>query len=81
MGWRRLATKSLDGTVDLSVPLRPTSEAVGYALTWLSATVETKATLSLGTSGGFHLFVNGVKVASSDRYNGLRPDQHRVQLS
>jgi tetratricopeptide (TPR) repeat protein len=79
--WRKPATKRLDGTVDLSVPLRPGTEAVGYALTWLAATGETKATLSLGTSGGFRLFVNGVKVAASDRYNALRPDQYRLQVN
>ncbi len=81
VSWRKPAAKSLDGTVDLSVPLRPSSEAVGYALSWLQATQEMKATISLGTSGGFRLFVNGVKVASSDRYNALRPDQHRVQVN
>lgn len=81
VSWRRPAAKSPDGVVDLSVPLRPSTEAVGYALTWLSASAETKANLSLGTSGGFRLFVNGVKVASSDRYNLPRPDQHRVQVN
>lgn len=81
VGWRRLAAKGPDGAVDLSVPLRPSTEAVGYALTWLAATAETRAVLSLGTSGGFRLFVNGVKAASSDRYNQPRPDQHRVQVN
>lgn len=80
VSWRR-AAKSLDGYVDLSVPLRPNSEAVGYALTWLNATAETKAALSLGTSGGFRLFINGQKVASSDRSNVPRPEQHRVQVN
>jgi len=81
VGWRKLLVKAPDGSVDLSVPLRPSSEAVGYALSWLEATAETKAVLSLGTSGGFRLFVNGVKVAGSDRYNQPRPDQHRVQVN
>lgn len=80
VGWRRPAAKNPDGSVDLSVPLRPSTEAVGYALTWLQATAETRAQLSLGTSGGFRLFVNGVKVASSDRYNQPRPDQHRIEV-
>ncbi|MCA3015027.1 MAG: DUF3857 domain-containing protein, partial [Myxococcaceae bacterium] len=78
--WRRPAARSPDGFVDLSVPLRPASEAVGYALTWLQATAETTAQLSLGVSGGFRLFVNGVKVAQSDRYNAPRADQHRLQV-
>lgn len=81
VGWRRPAAKAWDGSVDLSVPLRPASEAVGYGLTWLAATAETKAVLSLGTSGGFRLWVNGVKVASSDRSNAPRPDQHRLQVT
>jgi tetratricopeptide (TPR) repeat protein len=62
------------------VPLRPSAEAVGYALTFLQADQETRATVSLGTSGAFRLFVNGVKVAASDRYNLPRPDQHRLEL-
>jgi tetratricopeptide (TPR) repeat protein len=80
VGWRKPAAKSPDGYVDLSIPLRPSTEAVGYALTWLQATAETRAQLSLGVSGGFRLFVNGVKVAGSDRYNAPRPDQHRVEV-
>ncbi len=80
VGWRKPMAKSPDGYVDLSVPLRPSTEAVGYALTWLSATAETRAQLSLGVSGGFRLFVNGVKVAQSDRYNAPRPDQHRLEV-
>ncbi|MBL8918437.1 MAG: DUF3857 domain-containing protein [Myxococcaceae bacterium] len=78
--WLRPAAKRHDGYVDLSVPLRPATEAVGYGLTWLQASAELKAVLSLGTSGGFRLFVNGVKVASSDRYNQPRVDQHRVEV-
>ena len=81
VGWRKLAAKAYDGSVDLSVPLRPSTEAVGYALTWLQASAETKAALSFGTSGGFRLFVNGVKVATSDRYNQPRADQQRVQVN
>ncbi len=81
VGWRKLVAKAADGSVDLSVPLRPSTEVVGYALTWLQASAETKASLSLGTSGGFRLFVNGVKVATSDRYNQPRPDQQRVQVN
>jgi tetratricopeptide (TPR) repeat protein/transglutaminase-like putative cysteine protease len=78
--WRKPTAKSPDGYVDLSVPLKPSTEAVGYALTWLSASAETRAQLSLGVSGGFRLFVNGVKVAQSDRYNTPRPDQHRLEV-
>ncbi len=81
VSWRKPAAKGFDGYVDLSLPLRPNTEAVGYALTWLSATAETKAELSLGTSGAFRLFVNGVKVGASDRYNVPRADQHRVQVN
>jgi len=32
VGWRKLVAKSYDGSVDLSVPLRPSTEVVGYAL-------------------------------------------------
>ena len=80
VSWRKPNAKSLDGYVDLSVALRPNKEAVGYALSFLQADAETKASVSLGTSGAFKLFVNGVKVASSDRYNSPRVDQHRYEL-
>jgi tetratricopeptide (TPR) repeat protein len=80
VGWRRPAAKSASGYVDLSVSLRPNTEAVGYALTFLRSDAETRATLGVGTSGAFRLFVNGVKVAASDRYNQPRVDQHLVEV-
>jgi tetratricopeptide (TPR) repeat protein len=80
VSWRRPTARRYDGLVDLSVPLRPSTEAVGYGLTWLQASAELKAALSVGASGGFRLFVNGVKVAASDRYNQPRADQHRVEV-
>ncbi len=80
-GWRTPHAKSVDGYVDLSLALKPNTEAVAYALTWLSADQETRAVLSLGVSGGTRVFVNGQKVLSSDRYNLPRPDQHRVQVT
>ncbi len=58
--------------------MRPTSQAVAYALTFLQAEKETTAELSLGTSGAFRLLVNGVKASSDDRYNLPRLDQTRV---
>lgn len=81
VGWRKPHAKSLDGYVDLSLSLRPATEAVGYAVTWLAADADTKAVLSLGTSGGLRLFVNNQKVLASDRYNLPRADQHRVQVN
>lgn len=79
--WRKMNAMAGDGYVDLSLALRPNTEAVGYALTFLRADAETRADLSLGTSGAYRLFVNGVKVSSSDRYNRPRPDQARVQVT
>ncbi len=81
VGWRKPHAKTVDGFVDLSLALKPNTEAVAYALTWLSADTETKAVLSLGTSGGVRLWVNGVKALSSDRYNQPRVDQHQVQVN
>ncbi len=81
VGWRKPHAKSLDGYVDLSLSLRPVTEAVAYAVTWLLADTDTKAVLSLGTSGGLRLFVNNQKVLASDRYNLPRVDQHRVQVN
>jgi tetratricopeptide (TPR) repeat protein len=79
--WARLPVKSLDGFVDLSVPLRPNSDAVGYALTFLQADAETRVVLSLGTSGAARLFVNGQKVLSHNRYNLPRVDQSKVAVT
>lgn len=81
VGWRKPHAKTVDGFVDLSLALKPNTEAVAYALTWLSSDVETKVVLSLGVSGGTRLFVNGQKVLSSDRYNLPRLDQHQVQVT
>ena len=80
IGWRKLPTHTNDGFVDLSLAVRPVSEAVAYALTFLQAERETTVDLSLGTSGAFRLFVNGVKVVTENRYNQPRVDQSRVQV-
>ncbi len=80
VGWRRPGAKSATGYVDLSNTLKPSTEAVAYGLTFLAADAELRATLSVGSSGAFRLFVNGVKVAASDRYNLPRTDQSRVEV-
>jgi tetratricopeptide (TPR) repeat protein len=79
-GWRRLEARSRDGYVDLASALRPTREAVAYALTFLEAPAETRAELSVGTSGAFRLWVNGERVLLSNDYNDPRPDQARVSV-
>ena len=81
VGWHKLPGHTVDGLVDLSMAVRPSTEAVAYALTVLQTENELRTSMSLGTSGGFRLFVNGVKVASSDRYNQARVDQQRVQVT
>ena len=81
VGWRKPHAKTVDGFVDLSLALKPNTEAVAYGLTWLSADQETKAVLSFGTSGGTRVFLNGQKILSSDRYNLPRVDQHQVQVN
>ncbi len=37
VSWRKLAVSPTDGYVDLASAVRPTREAVAYALTWLEA--------------------------------------------
>lgn len=81
VGWRKPGARAADGSVDLSVTLRPNTEAVAYALTFLKADVELRAVLSFGAPGGYRLFVNGVKVSSGDRYNQPRADQQRLQVT
>ena len=81
VGWRKPHARTVDGFVDLSLALKPSTEAVAYALTWLNSDAETKAVLSLGVAGGTRVFVNGQKVLSSDRYNLPRVDQHQVQVN
>ena len=80
VGWRRAAVRSLDGYVDLGTMLRPSREAVGYAVTVLQSSQETTAVIGLGTSGAFRLWVNGQSAATDDRYNLPRPDQARVSV-
>ncbi len=80
VSWRKLAVSPTDGYVDLSSAVRPTREAVAYALTWLEAPEETRVALGVGTSGGFRLWVNGQVAAREDRYNLPRPDQTRVSV-
>ncbi len=81
VGWRPVGARSVDGLVDLSQLLEPSQEVVAYAFTSLQVEQEQRAVLSVGAPGGYRLFVNGVKVSSSDRYNQARPDQARVQVS
>ncbi|MBI3185429.1 MAG: DUF3857 domain-containing protein [Myxococcales bacterium] len=79
-GWRRLTAATPDGFVDLSTLVRPSSETVAYALTFLEAPEEARVQLWVGASGAFRLWVNGQPVASEDRYNLPNPDQARVQV-
>ncbi|HEX8705685.1 MAG TPA: DUF3857 domain-containing protein, partial [Myxococcaceae bacterium] len=80
VSWRKLAVSPTDGYVDLASAVRPTREAVAYALTWLEAPEETRVALGVGTSGGFRLWVNGQLAAGENRYNLPRPDQTRVSV-
>lgn len=78
--WRKLDLPSPDGYIDLSAAMRPNREAVAYALSFLSASQDSKVNLSIGASGAFRLWVNGRLAASADRYNRSRPDQSRVSV-
>jgi tetratricopeptide (TPR) repeat protein len=78
--WRPLPFRSLDGGVDLGATLRPAKGAVGYALVLLEESQARRATLALGTSGAFRLWLNGEKVASSDAYHPARADQERFSV-
>ncbi len=80
VGWQNVPVASLDGYVDLGTMIRPNTEAVAYALTFLEAPAETKANLVLGTSGAHRLWVNGHLVSKDDRYHLPRPEQSRVQV-
>ncbi len=81
VSWRRLPAQSWDGFNDLSTLVRPSSGVVAYAATVLQADVETKANLSLGTSGGARVFVNGVRVLASDVYNLPREGQKKLRVT
>ncbi|MBX7113854.1 MAG: DUF3857 domain-containing protein [Myxococcaceae bacterium] len=79
--WQKTPARSVDGYVDLSTLLKPNNEAVAYAATFLKAEQETRVNLSLGTSGAYRLFINGVKVSSDNRYHLPRLDQAKVQVT
>ncbi len=78
--WRAIEQIRADGYVDLSNVVRPNSEAVAYALAVLESPTDARVELSVGTSGAFRMWLNGEKVAASDRYNQPRPDQSRVAV-
>ncbi|HEY1333364.1 MAG TPA: DUF3857 domain-containing protein, partial [Myxococcaceae bacterium] len=78
--WRKAAARSLDGGIDLGAMLRPARGVVAYVLALLDESAARRTVLALGTSGGFRLWVNGEKVASSDAYHPARPDQDRVSV-
>ena len=79
-GWRTVPVRSLDGGVDLGATLRPAKSAVGYALLLLEEKQPRRATLALGTSGAFRMWINGEKVSSSDAYHAARSDQERFSV-
>ncbi len=78
LAWHATTAQSADGYVDVSLLAKPATEGVAYALTFLEASRESSAIFSIGTSGAFRLFLNGSKVAQSNRYNQPRPDQNRL---
>ncbi len=80
VSWKKLEVATGDGYTDLSTLVRPTTEAVVYALGFLEASADGRANLSLGTSGAFRLWVNGAPAASEDRYNLPHADQARVSV-
>ncbi len=80
VGWRKLPAAAPNGFVDLGAVVRPNTEAVAYALTFLEMPSEGPVTFALGTSGAFRLYVDGQLAASEDRYNQPRPDQARVSV-
>jgi cellulose synthase operon protein C len=81
VSWHETTQKSFDGYVDLSFALKPSDEAVGYALTFIQATENTAVEMSVGSSGGFRLFVNQTKVAQDNREHWPKPDQNRVVVN
>lgn len=80
VSWQRITTRATDGFIDLGAALRPNSEAVAYALTFLDSQEDSRIALNVGSSGAFRLWVNGQKVLSEDRYNTPAPDQSRVAV-
>ncbi len=80
IGWVKVGAAPQDGFVDVGELVRPNTEAVAYAVTFLESPRDQQVTLALGTSGAHRLWVNGEKVSSEDRYNQARPDQVRVAV-
>jgi tetratricopeptide (TPR) repeat protein len=81
LSWHKLSQQSRNGYIDLGATLRPNQAAVGYALTYLKSDRARDVTLSLGTSGGYRLWVNGQLASKSDRYNDPRIDQQRLAIT
>lgn len=63
--------------------LRPNTQVVGYATTWIRSPKTTDAALHLGSGGAYKVWLNGVEVGESEVYRGPDPLQEawRVRLA
>jgi tetratricopeptide (TPR) repeat protein len=81
VGWRELPVATPPaGVIVLGAMLRPSEQVLAYAATALVAEQPTRATLLLGTSGSFRVFLNGREVAQRDVRRQAVADQDAVVL-
>jgi tetratricopeptide (TPR) repeat protein len=78
--WRALPVEPITGWVDLDALMRPSDQAVAYAMTFVESDGDHDATLRLGTDEGYRLWHNGRLLASRDVHRRMRFDQDVVSL-
>ncbi|MDA0935019.1 MAG: DUF3857 domain-containing protein [Planctomycetota bacterium] len=82
VGWRELPiTAPPGGFIALGAMIRPAEQVLAYAATALVAERDGPATLLLGTSGSFRVYLNGEEVAQRDVRRQAVADQDAIGLS
>jgi tetratricopeptide (TPR) repeat protein len=82
VSWRPLAREAVSqGFVRLGAAVRPSREAVGYALAVVEAAREERVQLWFGASGAAKVFVNGALAIADAGYHSARMDQRGAWVS
>ena len=82
VSWRPLAREAISqGFVRLGAALRPSREAVGYALAVVEAPRDERVQLWLGASGAAKVFVNGALAIADPGHHPARLDQRGASVS
>ena len=79
VAWRRIKAEA-SGYVRLTELVTPNTQAIVYALGWLSAPADMDAMMLVGSDDGVRVWINDRLVHSNPAYRGAYPDQDRVPV-